>query len=236
MKILDWLNDLLWPDKSCPLCGRDIDVGCWVGDIRLCGYCTPAAEQICCPGCAAFYQPGEAHSCYPLGLLVVAFAPYGGIVRQRLRDLKYHGQADAAEVLGCLAAAAWQESGNSADVIVPVPLFAARAAGRGYNQSELLAGVAGRQLGLPVLGQALVRVRDTLAQYGLGKAARQRNAAGAFAPGPDIGGVSGRRVLLLDDIITTGATMQSCAGVLRECGAAEVYGLAVAGKRLDFDA
>ena len=236
MKLLDSLGAFLWPNNSCPICGRDNIGGVYFGRSRLCRVCGAEIGPLrCCPECAAFRLPGEEHCCQPVGIPVVAFAPYGGEVRRRLRDLKYHGQRRLARPLGSLAAAVWENAGHTADCIVPVPLFAARADRRGYNQSDLLADAVGREVGLPVLDKALVRVRDTAAQHSLSPEQRRLNVAGAFAGGPDIGGVIGRRVLLLDDIITTGATMQSCADVLLGYGAAEIYGLAVAGKRRDFD-
>ncbi len=236
MRSMDWLGGLFWPDMSCTVCGGHAADGSWDGRVRLCRRCGAGLDGLrCCPECTAFLRGGEGHNCRPVGISLLAFAPYSGELRQRLRGLKYYGRHRLAAPLGKLAAAAWLEHGGSADCIVPVPLYAARARSRGYNQSELLAEAVGRELGLPVLARALVRTRDTRAQYSLSGPERRRNVEAAFAGGPDIGAVRGKSVLLLDDIITTGATMQSCAGVLLAAGADKVCGLAVAGKRLDFD-
>jgi len=118
---------------------------------------------------------------------------------------------------------------GESDLIVPVPLHWSRLFTRRYNQAALLAQGLGALSGKPVLPDLLIRRRATQKQGHLGRLARQRNVAGAFALHPrreDV--VAGRRVLLIDDVITTGATITNCAKVLRKGGAAGVNVLAVA--------
>ena len=112
------------------------------------------------------------------------------------------------------------------DVIVPVPLTSARRRRRGFNQAALLAKGLGRERGLPVI-EALTRTRFGVAQVGLSAAERRRNVAGAFAFRRDAG-VEGLRLLVIDDVATTGATLDACARALLQGGAKDVYGLTIA--------
>ncbi len=112
------------------------------------------------------------------------------------------------------------------DALVPVPLFATRERGRGFNQSALIARrIAGDDL--PVVPGWLARTRDTPPQVGQDRAARHANVADAFTC-PDPAAVRGRRILLFDDVATTGATLDACARALRGAGAASVRALVVA--------
>jgi len=108
-----------------------------------------------------------------------------------------------------------------AAVMVPVPLHPARKRERGYNQAELLAGELARRSGLEVVADALVRRRDTRSQTGLSAAGRRQNVRGAFVVRRR-GRVAGRVVVLVDDVVTTGATAMACARALSEAGAVEV--------------
>ena len=109
--------------------------------------------------------------------------------------------------------------------LVPVPVHEARLRQRGYNQASLLARALGARAGLPVL-EVLERRRATARQHGLGKAARLHNLRGAFALRTGAAVPSG--LILVDDILTTSATLEACAGVLRSAGAASVFGFAIA--------
>jgi ComF family protein len=144
-----------------------------------------------------------------------------------VRRLKYQQERHlatplAALLLDCLAARPL-----AVDVLVPVPLDPARGRERGYNQAALLAAPVAKALGLPALPDVLQRTRPTRPQVGLNAGERRANVRGAFACG-NPSAVAGRRVLLVDDVMTTGATLEACADALTAAGAAQVYGLVVA--------
>ena len=136
-----------------------------------------------------------------------------------IQELKYRRQRAVAATFGSLLAAHYPFAGDA--VLVPVPLHRSRLRARGFNQALLLARALGRRRGLHVLSRALTRVRATNAQAGLGAAERRRNLHGAFVVRrPDA--VRDRAVVLVDDVLTTGATADACARALRAAGAARV--------------
>lgn len=209
--------DLLLP-PACAGCGR-------FGDL-ICPACTASFRPAGMPD-DRFAAPdagmviGDA-----LSLAVAAYA-HTGALRRALQRLKYGGSGRIAAPLARAAAPALQSLTTVCGPLplVPVPVHAARMRQRGYNQAALLAAALGGASGLPVL-DLLQRHRATVRQHGLGKAARLHNLQGAFAlrdgarPPP--------AVILVDDILTTSATLEACAQVLQAAGAAAVYGFAIA--------
>jgi len=161
-----------------------------------------------------------------LELAVAAFT-HEGMLRRALQRLKYGGSGRIAVPLARAAAPALEALTRvcGSCPLVPVPVHAIRQRQRGYNQAALLATALGRQSGLAV-HDILERRRATARQHGLGKAARLHNLRGAFALRE--GTRSPPRLILVDDILTTSATLESCAQVLRDAGAASVYGFAIA--------
>jgi ComF family protein len=159
-----------------------------------------------------------------------ACSRFEGAVRTAVHRLKYNGQRALAEPLAELLERTAREL-PSADAIVPLPLHPARERERGYNQSGLLAVALAGRLELPVL-PAAVRTRKTNDQVGLTRRERQENVRGAFAC-PDPALVAGRRLLLVDDVCTTGSTLVACAAPLLRANAASVRGLVVA--RQDYE-
>lgn len=157
-----------------------------------------------------------------------AVALYDGAARQHVHMLKYQGRAVLAEVLGRLMAEAALSDADYCDceLVVPVPMHRKKEEVRGYNQAYLLAREVGRFLDMGVTS-ALVRTRFTDPQSTLGRQGRSRNLRGAFEV-PCPADVSGRRVLLVDDVITTGSTASECARALLRAGAREVYVLTYA--------
>ncbi|HEX6655718.1 MAG TPA: ComF family protein [Candidatus Limnocylindria bacterium] len=159
-------------------------------------------------------------------IAVTAFA-YGGPLRRALAGLKYGGAAKVAAPLGARAARALSRLTVLAPdaALVPVPVHADRLRQRGYNQAALLAAELGRRAGMGV-ADVLERQRATTQQHRLDRAARLRNLRDAFAV------KSGRDppplVILVDDILTTSATLEACAAVLRAAGAERVLGFAIA--------
>ncbi len=157
----------------------------------------------------------------------IAFGLFGGALALAIRRFKFADRPDLARPLGDLVRRAARDAAVVADVIVPVPLHPRRLAERGYNQAALLASAVARELGVPVVPLALARVRNTAQQARLDRQARLVNVERAFRA-RDAPAVAGRRVLLVDDVATTGATLDACAEALLEAGAASVQRLVVA--------
>jgi ComF family protein len=156
-------------------------------------------------------------------------APFTGVTRRALHQLKYAGERRLAGPLGEAIASRWAVAGAGGDVLVPVPASADRVRERGYDQAVLLASVAGRRLRLPVV-QAVARARETAAQFDLDRTARGANVTGAFeVVAPEA--IRGRWVVLIDDVVTTGATLAACARALLDAGALAVSAVTVARER-----
>ncbi len=159
--------------------------------------------------------------------LAVAALRHDGVVRRCLQRLKYGGASRLAAVLAVEALPTLDHllalSGPA--TLVPVPIHPIRRRERGYNQAELLAGrlASARHLRMADL---LFRGRETQRQHRLDRAARLRNMRAAIRMRPGV--LAPGRVILVDDILTTGATFEACAAVLRESGSVEVFGLAIA--------
>ena len=158
-----------------------------------------------------------------------AAARYGDLVREAIHALKFRGRRAMAVPLGDLLAetAARELAGRPVDVLVPVPLHRRRERERGFNQSELLARRVGAARGIPVASRAVIRRAATTPQTELTAAERLANVRSAFAVDRP-GEVRGRHVLLIDDLVTTGATAGACARCLVDSGAASVGLLTVA--------
>jgi len=153
-----------------------------------------------------------------------------GGAREAVHQLKYNGCSSLAAPLGRVMADHWSMHPLPAGVLVAVPLHIARQRERGYNQAHLLSLEFGRLVGLPAMDGTLKRARNTRAQVGLDASERHANVRDAFvyrAPRHG-GGVDGQRVLLVDDVCTTGATLEACSVVLKAAGAASVWGYTLA--------
>ncbi len=227
---LAWLLDLLYP-PHCVVCRR---AGAW-----LCATCLGSMPTFTPPFCAhcgiplpdagtsttALCQSCQNRHSALQGLRSVG--PHLSPLREAIHALKYDGVRVLAGPLGALLARTWQQvdvpASTPVKAIIPVPLHRARVRHRGYNQSALLARVLGDELGLPVREDVLVRRRNTRAQVGLDYAARQVNVQDAFICLPH--DLAGQRVLLVDDVCTSGATLEACATALLQAGVGEVWAL-----------
>ena len=219
------LLDLLFPTR-CVVCRR-------VGEL-FCAACRASIEKIAPPLCHRCGRPlPSAHCPYcaksPLridGTRAVAF--FEGNLREAIHAFKYQHRTALADDFGVMLHDYLLTFPLPADTIIAVPLHADRERARGYNQALLLARALGARQNLPVWEDALTRTRATQSQTELDAAGRRQNVRDAFAAAPR---VHGARVLLIDDVCTTGATMAACGAALYARGAKSVWGLALARSR-----
>lgn len=185
-----------------------------------------------CAACDAILPPGEGGFCEPCESLLepspgerprAAFL-YGGPLADAVRRFKYGGRSELAATFAPPLIERAAELGGDVDAVVPVPLHPRRERARGYNQAALLARPVATALALPFLPTALRRLRDTAPQASLDTSRRRGNVRAAFA----VDSEPPARVLLLDDVRTTGATLAECAATLRGAGATRVHSLVLA--------
>ena len=225
--MFDGLLNLLLPPR-CGGCGRLGSLYC-----DGCRRRTRRLEEPICGRCGAEVEHVRA-ACGCRGRIrrltsLRSAAAYEGPLEKALHRFKYEGRQPLARPLAMLLAERLAVDGIAAEVVTWVPLHERRHRRRGYNQAELLGRELARLCGLPVLA-GLVRDRDTAAQVGLDRLHRQTNVAGAFHwEGKEL---ARRSLLLIDDVATTGATLEACAGALKAAGAGAVIGFTVARVKL----
>jgi competence protein ComFC len=230
--------DLLYP-RNCLICERATLPEGEKGVV--CGTCRSEVKFIgppCCERCALPF-PGAIETHFTCGYCkdlkfqftrTVAICRAEGVVRECIHRFKYNREMYFGHHL-----AQWLVEGarqrvddwSLIDLIVPVPLYPRKQREREFNQAEYLAEVVGRAMNKPVAASGIRRVKDTGTQTRLGAHERAENLRDAFAPRHS-GVVEGKKVLLVDDVFTTGATLNGCAKVLRRAGAAEVWVLVLA--------
>ncbi len=207
---------------------------------QRCAACDRPQQQPFCLDCqgqiqdlVSHYEGWQLDPNHPL--LIGAFAPYSGPIKQALRALKYDYRPEVGQVLGAALGKRWLQrrttlEGSKASSVIdsadgvpiyalPIPLHRHRQAQRGYNQAEVIARSFCQVSGLLLLANGLTRVEDTLPQYQLGLRGREENLKGAFQVGQSLHRLGRRlgampRVLLVDDIYTTGTTAKSAVDVL----------------------
>jgi ComF family protein len=190
----------------CPLCGRPTNVS---------GYCWHCRhDPLAIDGIRSVFS-------------------FEGEVRQTVHHLKYCNRQVLAVPLARLMAGYWRANPIPTNLIVPVPLYPARQRERGYNQADLLAQALGGMIDVPVATKGLRRVRHTQPQVNLNASERGENVRGAFIyqmseKGSSDVAVNGRRVLLIDDVCTTGSTLEACSLALKAAGASTVWGFTLA--------
>ena len=206
--------DILYP-RRCPVCG----------DI------TGGFGRMICPDCLhklSFVRSPVCKKCGVKNLVVqpthgIALLNYDETARHSMAQIKYNNKREYLDFYGTALTARYGRTIRrmQADALVPVPVHATRKKTRGFNQAEILARVIGKKLGIPVIPEMLVRNKKTLPQKDLSAAERLKNLSGAFAAGAIPEGI--RSVILVDDIYTTGSTIEACARALRASGISRVY-------------
>jgi ComF family protein len=201
--------------QRCPGCGAPASAR-----RVLCASCRALIPRLRTPLCARCLAAGRPPAGCTRHEGHAVFTPwvFDEHAAQVVHALKYGGRPSLAAPLGRTLAAAVPAAWRRPDLVLEVPLHPARERERGYNQAAALADALAGVLGAPRLRGALVRVRPTPPQARLGEDARRANVAGAFAVGRRAG-LEGRRVLVVDDVMTTGATLEACLGVLGTAGA-----------------
>jgi ComF family protein len=207
--------------KVCSICGERV----------LSSYADLDANGLrICPVCRRIERPFNR---------AVAYGSYEGGLRELVHLLKYHGVRPAATVLGRMLSEAMADLSSTFQpgmfdppiAVIPVPLYKTKLRQRGFNQAELIARAALKQLPagarFQLVSGVLLRTRDTESQIGLTGHQRRENLRGAFAV-PCATQITGREVLLVDDVYTTGTTASECARVLRRAGASKVWVATVA--------
>ncbi|HZT43709.1 MAG TPA: ComF family protein [Chthonomonadaceae bacterium] len=232
--IWNGLLDLVYPPRClvcgawqeeplCPACRHAIQPP----DPPFCDRCGVliAADKSLCPACELGPEPPFAW-CQAMGR-------YEGVLRQAIHRLKYDGKTALAQPLGKLLAASLERPGSrllphpnasdqpAFDRVVPVPLHPSRLRERGFNQSERIARIVAQEYGWRLDTRGLRRIRRTKTQTRLGHRERAQNVQGAFAVRTS-DYFAGQSVLIIDDVLTTGATVKECAQVVKDAGAVRV--------------
>jgi len=216
-KTIDWL----FP----PTCG-----GCNKLGVRWCSKCQKATKLIKAPYCERcgihISSSGLCVRCKEFFSHVAAirsWAVFDGPVRQAIHRIKYHQDLALASIFAKFLGDFYRDQMNwHIDIVIPVPLSSARKKQRGYNQAALLAKPLALELELPYKNQALKRMVDTRSQVGLSMLERRDNVANVFKASPI---VANQSILVVDDVATSGSTLESCASTLKQAGAKVVYGM-----------
>ncbi|MFZ0375678.1 MAG: ComF family protein [Xanthobacteraceae bacterium] len=219
--------DLALP-PLCPACrepveGQALCPACWS---KLSFITRPYCERL---GIPFVYDPGpgilsmEAIADPPAYQRARAAVRFDEILRALVHALKYSDRLDLAPMMGRWISHAGRELLAEADALVPVPLHWRRLWTRRFNQSAMLAAAISAQSGVPIATGVLKRVKPTAQQVGLSRTERAANVQGAFRVPPEArGAVAGRRLVLVDDVLTSGAKVEGCARALLRAGAANV--------------
>lgn len=234
LRVLKTLSlDLLFPIR-CTGCGRE--------SLHLCSFCRAAVPRVL-PGCIVCARLAPRRDRIPAGRTcepcqrassIYAFlSPYRydtPEIRELIHNLKYQRVRSIADILGELLADFLKSQGVKFledTILLPLPLYPGRERVRGFNQSALIAAVLGIRIGIPVRESVLVKVRKSRPQIELSGGERRRNVAGSFAVRKREA-IQERSVILLDDVKTTGATLEEAARVLKESGVKKVWAITVA--------
>lgn len=232
MLIKDILN-IIYPEApGCLLCGRELKN---YREMQICGYCKsmlfPIGEDVC-QVCGRPVKD-DMEKCLECRKGKVYFNEassvfeFSGLIQDAIYRLKYDGDVNLAPLLGKFMAEKLIKKGWNIDLIIPVPLHPDRLSQRGFNQSFLLSTIIGREAGINVSDKILERVVYTESQVSLSRLERMLNVKNAFrASGEDK--IKDRSILIVDDIMTTGATLNECSRAIRIYNPKNIYCLTLA--------
>ncbi len=228
---LTWIGlDWLYP----PLCA-----GCGTSGSRWCVNCqknTHLIRQPVCLRCGVEqHEPCVCNHCRqspPLFKGLRSWSVFEGPVRSAVHRLKYKRDLALGDTFARPLLELFLETGWEIDLVIPVPLGIARQAERGYNQASLLARPLALGLGVKYLPQALKKIKETPSQVGLNVLQRRENVKKAFLALRSF--VQGRKVLIVDDVCTSGATLDECSKALIEADVLEVYAITLARAHVEF--
>ncbi|MTI80546.1 MAG: ComF family protein [Firmicutes bacterium] len=229
--LLEGLLNLIFPPREeCPLCGGNspgsaicLDCSCWLAAVQKEQYCytcgRPIGKGSLCNDCLERQWPFT---------LCRAVGPYSGPLKEAVHRLKYQGKQQLATPLGRLMA---QQVVNemvyrSVDMVVPIPMAPSKLRRRAFNQAHLLAVEVAKAIDRP-LNEVLQKKTDTVPQANLTRQQREKNLQQAFFLVDNVN-IHQRKILLIDDVITTGSTLSAAADVLRQGGASAVLALTLA--------
>ncbi len=226
---------LLFPPR-CPFCDGILLSSIFLPPKLVCDDCRGKLEYVGEPACKKCGKPLEDERreyCFDCARHAFDFAQgkalwvYRGAVKESIYRFKYHSRQEYAQFYGRELVCVYGQwiKKRKIDALIPIPLSKRRLRRRGFNQAECIAREVGRQLGIPVYTNILFRVRDTKAQKELNDEERKNNLKKAFKTTSNK--VQLEHILLIDDIYTTGSTMNEAAGELKRSGAGEIYCLSV---------
>lgn len=223
------LIDLVYP----PTCA-----GCQTAGMRWCLDCQQQTTHIqppICQICGQTINQGtickRCATSTPAYKAIRSWAEFGGPIRDALHELKYEKNIGLGNALAVHLEELLQDQNWAITLIVPVPLGKQRLKQRGYNQADLLAKPLAATTRIPYNPKCLIRQRETRSQVELSRKERQANLKGAFLANQKV--VRGKAVLIIDDVTTSGSTLNACAAALREAGANSAFGLTIARAVLD---
>lgn len=231
-RTLQQFTDAVWPGRSL-VSGLPARGALSAEDFAALKFITSARCTSCGQPLEVDLGPdGQCGACIakpPLWTHARAALEYDEVSRIPILALKRAGRRDGLKVMANWMITAGADLIDNADIIIPVPLHYRRLVSRGYNQAGWLAGMIGKQVGKPTAQTLLKRTRATPSQANLSPRARHRNVAGAFQVDKrKIQRIKGKNVLLIDDVLTTGATLKAATKALKQAGAEQIYVIVLA--------
>ncbi|MBI4698122.1 MAG: ComF family protein [Nitrospirae bacterium] len=222
--MLNSFLNILFPE-ICPVCTKPVKdhktapicIDCWK---TLSPYGGPMCQRCGKPLASEVSTIcGECMKDEPAFIYARGFGLYEGALKKAINLLKFYGIKRLSKPLSDIIASVKMPQ---VEAVVPVPLHEKRLRQREFNQSALLAKYLAKKAGTSFMSDCLVKIKDTRPQVGLNADERRRNVKGAFTV-KDKGPVAGKKVLLIDDVVTTGATVRECSRVLKKAGAEKIY-------------